>query len=322
MSFSMNVKEELVRIIPDKTCCIKAELSALLHCSGSIILLGNMNIGFHIKTENAAIARLLYVLFKKQYSIKPDIIVTKNHHLKKNNTYTINLGTDTKSILSDLGIINMDENGNANINYNIDKNIVRKNCCKKAYIRGAFMGCGSLTDPEKNYHMEFVTDNFNYAASLKQLLNHYRLSSKIIERKNNYVVYLKEGDKISDALNIMGAFQSLLSLENIRAFKEIRNNINRLVNCETANLDKTVNAAVRQIENINYIKENIGLESLPDSLREVAELRLKYENASLKELGEMLTPKMGKSGINHRLRKLDEIAESLRGGDTTLDRGI
>lgn len=311
----MKVKEELVRVIPDKTCGIKAELSAILHCSGSIVLLGNMNIGFNINTESAAIARLLYVFFKEQYGIKAEIVVTKNHHLKKNNVYTLSLGDDKKGILSDLGIINMDSEGNANISYSIDKNIVHKNCCKKAYIRGAFLGCGSLTDPEKNYHMEFVTDNLSYAMSLKRLLNHFSLGAKLIERKKHYVVYLKEGDKISDALKLIGAFQSLLSLENIRAFKEMRNNINRLVNCETANLDKTVNAAVRQIENINYIKENIGLEHLPEGLREVARLRLEYENASLKELGEMLTPKMGKSGINHRLRKLDKIAESLRGGD-------
>ncbi len=315
MSFSMNVKEELVRIVPEKTCCIKAELSALLHCSGSIVLLGNMNIGFNINTENAAIARLLFIFFKEQYGIKAKIIVTKNHHLNKNNNYTLNLGTDKKDILSDLGIIKIGETGNTDISYSIDKDIIRRNCCKRAYIRGAFLGCGSLTDPEKNYHMEFVTDNLSYATSLKHLLNHYGLGAKTIERKNHYVVYLKEGDKISDALKLMGAFQSLLSLENIRAFKEIRNNINRLVNCETANLDKTVNAAVRQRENINYIKEKMGLEHLPEGLREVARLRLEHENASLKELGEMMIPKIGKSGINHRLRKLDEIAEALRSRD-------
>ncbi|TZE83096.1 DNA-binding protein WhiA [Calorimonas adulescens] len=312
MSFSMNVKEELARGIPEKACCMKAELSALLHSSGSLVLMGNMSVGFQIKTENAGIARLIYILLKEQYGIKPEIVITKNYHLKKNNTYTINPGTDTKNILADLGIISVNEGG-VSINYSIDKDIIHRNCCKRAYIKGAFLGCGSLSDPEKNYHMEFVTDNPDYAYSLRRLLNYFKLGSKIIERKNNYVVYLKEGDKIVDALNIMGAFQSLMSMENIRAFKEIRNNVNRLVNCETANLDKTVNAAVRQIENIKYIDETIGLESLPDNLQEVARLRLMNENASLKELGEMLEPKVGKSGVNYRLKKLDKIAESLKG---------
>ncbi len=312
MSFSMNVKEELVRIIPDKACCIKSELSALLHCSGSIVLLGSMNIGFKINTESAAIARLLFIFFKKQYGIKSKIIVTSNHHLNKNNVYTLNLGVDKKDILLDLGIIRMDKDGSADICYSIDKSIIRKDCSKRAYIRGAFLGCGSLTDPEKTYHMEFVIDNLNYARSLKHLLNHYGLGAKIIERKNHYVIYLKDGDKISDTLKLIGAFESILELENIRAFKDIRNNINRIVNCETANLDKTVNAAVRQRCNINYIKVKIGLEHLPRELREVAELRLEHENASLKELGEMMSPKLGKSGVNHRLRRLDELAEALR----------
>ena len=184
--------------------------------------------------------------------------------------------------------------------------------CIRAFLRGAFLGGGSISDPEKNYHMEFVTNNEDFANSLKDLINSLGFNSKIVSRKNNYVVYLKESEQISDLLSIIGAHNALLSLQNTKIVKEMRNNVNRIVNCETANLSKTVNAAVRQVENIRFIQETIGISSLPENLQEIARIREEYEDMTLKELGEMLNPPIGKSGVNHRLRKIEEIANKLR----------
>ncbi|NMB28168.1 MAG: DNA-binding protein WhiA, partial [Tissierellia bacterium] len=160
---------------------------------------------------------------------------------------------------------------------------------------------------------EFVTNREEHGEDLSNIINSFNLNSKIVIRKENHVVYLKEGEQIADILNIIGAHQSLLKFEDIRIFKDMRNNINRLVNCETANLGKTINASLRQVENIQYIDNRIGIEKLPKNLQEIALLRLKYREASLKELGKMLEPPVGKSGVNHRLRRIDEIAEDLKG---------
>lgn len=198
------------------------------------------------------------------------------------------------------------------LDYRIEEYIFKDEDIKRAYIRGAFIGGGSISNPEKTYHLEFVTHSEEYAKDLSNLINTFSLNSKVIQRKNSFIVYIKEGEQIVDLLNVIGAHSSLLEIENIRIMKEMRNNVNRLVNCETANLSKTVNAAVRQVESIKLIQSQIGLQRLPDNLREIAELRLNYPDESLKELGEMLDPPVGKSGINHRLRKIEKIAEELR----------
>ena len=169
-----------------------------------------------------------------------------------------------------------------------------------------------MSDPERTYHLEIICHNKILAAELKKLMHDFNLNAKIIKRKGNYVVYLKEGENIVDFLNVIGAHLALLELENIRILKGMRNDVNRIVNCETANLQKTVDASVRQAESIRYIRDNLGFDKLPDNLREIAQLRLQYSDASLKELGEMLEPPLGKSGVNHRLRKLDKIAEDMK----------
>ena len=198
------------------------------------------------------------------------------------------------------------------LEYEVPVRIVDTDKKRKAYIRGAFLGGGSISNPEKAYHLEFVTHNEEYAEELSKIVNTYDLNSKVIQRKNSYVVYLKEGEQIVDVLNIIGAHSSLLHLENVRIMKEMRNNVNRLVNCETANLSKTVNASVRQIESIKLIQKEIGLQRLPKNLREIAEFRVKFPDESLKELGTMLDPPVGKSGVNHRLRRIEKIAEELK----------
>ena len=243
-------------------------------------------------------------------------MIKKSNSLKKNNIYMVLIEEDmgVRDLLQETGIFREIE-GVLTLDYKINPEMVKTEELKKAYIRGAFIGGGSVTNPEKTYHLEFVTHSEEYAIDLSKLINLFGLNSKVIQRKNSFIIYIKEGEQIVDILNIVGAHTSLLELENIRIMKEMRNNVNRLVNCETANLSKTVNAAVRQVESIKLIQNSIGLQRLPKNLQEVAELRLSYPDESLKELGEMLDPPVGKSGINHRLRKIEKIAEEIRSGN-------
>ncbi len=315
MTFSTRTKNEISRIPIENNISALAELSALIHMGGSIFFSGKSNIGFKITTENPAIARRVFSLLKIKFGTQTELSVRKNSQLKKNNIYSIVVSSTlgAEDILLRTGIIRENQRDNSKeISYRIPKRLIEKENWKRAYLRGAFLGSGSISDPEKTYHLEFVTFSQEYSRDLCELINSFDLSAKIVQRKNNFVVYLKEGEQIVTILNIIQAHNALFELENIRIFKDMRNNVNRIVNCETANLSKTVNAALRQIENIKYIKENIGLSKLPPNLREVAELRLNYQDASLKEMGKMLIPPIGKSGINHRLRKIDKIAEDLK----------
>ena len=195
----------------------------------------------------------------------------------------------------------------------VSRLVVSCECCRRAYIKGVFMTSGSISDPNKGYHMEIVSDNRGRAEFIQEIIQGFEISSRIIQRKKYSVVYLKDGEMIVEMLGLMGAHISLMDMENIRIKKDIRNTINRRVNCEAANLNKTVNAAVKQVNDINYIISTKGIEFLPENLQELALARLESEDATLKELGEMMTPPIGKSGVNHRLRKISEIAEELRG---------
>lgn len=314
MSFSSNAKNELSRIILEKDCCPMAELAALVRMNGTIQISGLKNVNLKFTTENAAIARRIFTLLKDVYKRDIEVMMRRNKQLKKNNNYLIYINNkDTsKKVLKDVEFITK-KNNVFHPNYKIPKALVKKRCCKRSYIRGAFLGGGSMTNPEKTYHLEFVTGSEEHSKDLRDLINSFGLNSKIVLRKDYFVVYIKESEQISDLLNIIGAHQSLLKLEDIRVLKDVRNNINRLVNCETANLSKTINASMRQIESINKIKNTIGLGNLPDNLRQVAELRLEFKDSTLKELGSMLDPSVTKSGVNHRLRKIEKIAEEIGG---------
>ena len=315
MSFSISVKNELARIKLDKKHCKIAELAGLVRMIGTIQMIG-LN-GYHLKfnTENASIARRLFTILKELYDGDIEVMVRKNRQLKKNNNYLIVVNDldVSKRILIDVGFLDKDNPSIFDQRYKIDENLISKRCCKRSYIRGAFLGAGSLNNPEKTYHLEFVTNDEGHAEDLSSIVNSFGLNSKIVKRKENHIVYLKESEQIADLLNIVGAYQSLLKLEDIRVLKDVRNNINRIVNCETANLSKTINAAMKQIENIRLIQEKNMFEKLPKQLREIAELRLDNPDASLKELGELLNPVVGKSGVNHRLKKLEQIAKELKG---------
>lgn len=314
MSFSAKAKGELSRIVADNKCCQISELAALLRMNGTIQMSGNKKVNLKISTENPALARRIFTLLKKTFDIHTEVMVRRNSYLKKNNNYIMIVTHQMGSIdlLAKVAIMSEDSGQALILNYAVPWNIINKSCCKRSYLRGAFLGGGSVSDPEKTYHLEIVTQNQDHCEEICKLINSFGLNSKTIQRKNSYVIYLKEGEQIVDFLNIIGAHSALLNLENVRIYKEMRNNVNRIVNCETANLSKTVNAAYRQISNIEYIKNKIGFHKLPVNLREIAELRINYQEASLKELGEMLDPPIGKSGVNHRLRKLDQIAEKLK----------
>ena len=312
MSFSAETKNELARIMPEDRECSLSELSAIIKLSGSIQIAGYKKLNIKVITELNSIARKVFKLLKQNFDINTTISVNKNQMLKRNNSYVrvVKSEMGAEKLLRDLRILPSEE---AFYPLNeVPKELLKNDECIRAFLRGAFLGGGSISDPEKNYHMEFVTNNEDFANSLKDLINSLGFNSKIVSRKNNYVVYLKESEQISDLLSIIGAHNALLSLQNTKIVKEMRNNVNRIVNCETANLSKTVNAAVRQVENIRFIQETIGISSLPENLQEIARIREEYEDMTLKELGEMLNPPIGKSGVNHRLRKIEEIANKLR----------
>ena len=314
MSFSQIAKNELCRIQLENRCCEIAELSGIMKMSGSINIGNKLGMGFKISTENPAIARRAFTLIKNIYGKHTEIMVKKNSSLKKNNVYILSITPDVgaKDILVNEGILKESKEGALGFISRISPSIIKNDCCKMAYLRGAFLGGGSISNPEKTYHMEFVSSSLEQAEDLMKLINSFSSNAKLIQRKNSFVVYLKEGNHIIDVLSIIGAHTALLEFENVRIYKEVRNNVNRLVNCETANLNKTVDAAIRQIESIKFIKEKCGFRKLSPSLKEVAEIRLNYPDISLKEIGQMLNPPIGKSGVNHRLRKIEKIAEELR----------
>lgn len=310
MSFSTNVKNEISRIIPEGDCCKKAELSGMIRVGGSITIGSNMQMALEMRTENAATARKFLKLVKAAYGIETEINILRKNRLKKNNIYIVKITEETsvKKVLVDLGISDDGFFLNAGINQEIMENL----CCKRSFIRGLFLGSGSVTDPDYGYHLEVVFESEDIAQVLVDLLSDFELTAKITQRKSTYLVYLKESEQISTFLSIIEAHNALFSLENTRIQKGMRNQVNRLVNCETANMNKSIDAAFKQIENIDIINSYMGLDSLPENLKELALLRLDNPEKSLKELGEMLTPPVGKSGVNHRMRKIEAIAKSYR----------
>ncbi len=225
---------------------------------------------------------------------------------------TLNIGKDVTALSSEkyseaVKMLKVSDDGTS-----VDELILQQPCCKRAFIRGAFLVTGSISDPNKGYHFEIVCQSVNQAAQLVKAMKFFDVEAKYVNRNGKYVVYLKEGAQIVEILRVMEAAHSVMELENIRVVKEVRGTINRKVNCETANIGKTVSTAVRQIEDINLIEEKLGLENLPAQLQEIAEVRLEYPDTPLGSLGQYLDPPIGKSGVNHRLKKLAKIAEELR----------
>ncbi len=287
MSFSSEVKEELAKHISPARHCRIAELAAIMNFCGQYGRdeKGAFTIGF--QTENEAVVRKGFTLLRKTFNIDTDTTLEEQK---------------MREVFQKLG--NPEEPASP---------LLMKNaCCQRAFLRGAFLSIGSMSDPAKGYHLEFACSDEGKAKQLQGLIKGFGIESKIILRKKYHVVYLKEGAGIVDLLNVCEAPVSLMNLENLRILKEMRNSVNRRVNCETANIAKTVNAAARQVEDIKYLQIYYGLQNLPAALREMAEVRMDHPDVPLKELGEYFNPPIGKSGVNHRLRKLSEIAEKVR----------
>lgn len=311
MSFAAQTKKELTMIETDD-CCERAELSALIRMNGSVSL-SSRKVVLDISTENAAIARRIYTLVKKHFAVHVELLVRKKMRLKKNNVYIVRMPERVQEVLSELKIVSE----GFIFTSEIDKDIIRKNCCKRSYLRGAFLAGGSVNNPEgSSYHLEISSMYEEHCQSLVELANSFDLNARCIERKKGFIFYIKEGEKIIELLNIVGAHQALFKFEDVRIMRDMRNSVNRIVNCETANLNKTIGAAVRQIDNIKLLQKEIGLENLPEKIREVAEVRLMHPDLNLTEVGELLKVKVSKSGVNHRLRKIDEMAEKIRNGAT------
>ena len=311
MSFSSKVKGELSLHLGNGRHCEIAETAAIVNICGHTAVFGE-HFCLKIQTENFHVAKKCFTLLKNTFNMIAEVSVRSSG---RKHVYTVLVRDFSKAeaILKATGLL-YSEDGKTQLKKRIYSPVVSSICCRRAYIRGAFLSVGSVNDPEKNYHMEFVLADEFSAEQLKELINSFGLDAKVVERKEHFVVYLKEGEQIVDLLNIMEAPLALMDLENVRIMKEMRNDINRKVNCETANLNKVVGAAVKQLEDIEYIEEKIGLSSLPEQLEEIARLRLEYPDKSLKELGSFLLTPVGKSGVNHRLRKISNIAEALREG--------
>ncbi|MBX6353080.1 MAG: DNA-binding protein WhiA [Thermoflavifilum sp.] len=308
MSFAAQTKKELTQV-QASPCCQMAELEAILALNGCVREADGALV-VDVETENVATARRIYTLLKDALGLRPEVLVRRKMRLKKNNVYAVRVGGgQMEKLLQAFGAAAPSGPGRLDIH----PAARRKSCCRRAWLRGAFLAAGSVNDPgSHSYHLEISAGSAALAAYLQRLMNAYDLRAKVIQRKRGHVVYLKEGEKIVEFLRVIGAHQALLRFEDVRILKGMRNQVNRLVNCETANLNKTIGAAVRQIEVIRYIDERIGLHNLPPHLREAAEMRLRYPEVNLQELTARLGHRVSKSGLNHRFRKLEEIADKLR----------
>lgn len=312
MSFSYKVKDELAKSMTNARHCQLAELAAIIGMCGRIFTTKKGEHYFKITSENKNVVAKSQILVKKAFGYDSDVTVRYNIDTK-NRIYIMSVLDSDMAIKILLATRIMNQDGSINSDLSLVNTVAIQNmCCKRAFLRGAFLSGGSISDPEKAYHLEIVATGPKKADQILTAIASFELDARIVERRKYHVVYLKEGAQIVDMLNVMGAHVSLMDLENVRILKEVRNSINRQVNCETANMGKTIQAAVKQVEDIRYIMENVGLDSLNEGLAEIARVRLEFPDAPLKDLGEKLSPPVGKSGVNHRLRKLSQIAEEIR----------
>ena len=313
MSFSAEVKEELLGHTAGTRHCQLAGIAAIITSIGYVGETEGGGKALYLLSDNAQVLRKLFTLFKKAFNIVTSILEDVPDVRIGGRIYSPVL-TDTRQVEDVLMATKlMDKDGNIrDFAEGASPLVVKNSCCKRAFLRDAFLCTGSISDPNKGYHMEFVCNHEGQAMLLKDLIESFDIEARIVLRKKYHVLYIKEGAGIVDLLNIMEAPISLMNLENLRIVKEMRNSINRKVNCEVANITKTVNAATKQIEDITFIRDQMGFKGLPDNLREMAEVRLEHPDATLLELGKFLDPPVGKSGVNHRLRKLSELADRMR----------
>ena len=310
MSYASDVKKELTGL-KVHAANGKAELMALIRMNGAVSIVNHAFV-LNVHTENPAIARRIYALLKQFYRLEAELIVRKNVKLKKNNMYVVRLKTGTQQVLNDLHVL-----GDMGIEEVVPQNVLTEDSEVRSYLRGAFLAGGSVNNPDTSrYHLEVYSLYEEQNQQICELMNQYDLNARMTNRRSGYITYLKEGEKISDFLTLIGATNAMLKFEDVRIMRDMRNSVNRLVNCETANMEKVASASSRQIDNIEYIKSRVGLGQLPAKLQAMAETRLANREVSLKELGDLIPGgPISKSGVNHRLRKINEFADKLREDD-------
>ncbi len=313
MSFASETKNELARITPAKKCCTIAEIAGFMRFAGRLGLAGGGKFRISMTTPNNAVVRHYKSLIGSYFNVDTDIGVGRGEGFSRGNQYTITIGPENNSemILREAGILIVREGMNS-ISDGIDSSLIRTKCCRKAYLRGAFLGAGTVANPDRSYHLEISTSSQLLARDLRRLLNTFHdITPKIVERKKGYGVYLKARDQVADALAIMGSSTQYFAFQDAMMRKDLMNQAHRAENLDNANIDKAVRAAQEQVEWIRKIEAKRGLASLSAKLQEVAELRLEHPDAGLEELGQMLHPPLTKSGVNGRLRRLGEIAKGL-----------
>lgn len=308
-SFASDVKKELTQLQVHHEHA-KTELTALVQMNGSLSLHQHEFV-LNVQTENPAIARRIYSLLQQTYKVESSLLVRRKMKLKKNNQYIVRLNRDTTKIMQSLGILEAD---GFTLHTKVNHRIVDENQRVRSYLRGAFLAGGSVNSPDTSrYHLEIYSLYEDHNQDIIKMMNQYGLNARSTKRRSGYIAYIKEAEKIADFLQVIGATNAMLKFEDVRIVRDMRNSVNRLVNCETANLNKTIDAAAKQIETIEYLRDTVGLDQIPDKLREIALARLAYPDITLKELGEKIPGgPISKSGINHRLRKLTQLAEQLR----------
>lgn len=306
MTFASDVKKECTLLEVHKEHA-KAELTALIRMNGAVSLY-QQRLTLNVQSENAAIARRIYTLMKDHYQAVSELIVRRKMKLKKNNVYIVRCRHRADEILKDLQIFD-----GLSLNTHVAETIMSDTQKKRSYLRGAFLAGGSVNNPEaSSYHLEIYSSYESHNEDLCKMMNDFGLNAKTIVRRNGYITYIKEAEKIAEFLAVIGATRAMLTFEDIRIIRDMRNSVNRLVNMENANMNKTIDAAQRQMEAIRLIDDTQGLSSLPEKLQVIARFRLENPDLSLKELGEQVPGgPISKSGVNHRIRKIVEIAEKI-----------
>ena len=315
--FYAETKGELARMMPDSECCIISELSAIARSCGRLEMRqcdGESLPVFEISTENAAFARKIMAFVRNVFRFKPKVRFTSRKRGLPGNKYTVELpcDADTLRMLQDIGVISQ-KRGGVSLRNGIPWSLLSKQCCLRSYLRGVFLARGYVQNPEKEYHMEVMTDSLTHAEGIVRIAESFDVMPRIASRKKGHMVYVKGGADVAQLLRVMGAHSAVLTLESVRVLRSVRGDVNRVVNCETANLTKAVDAGLAQVTAIRKIDEIIGLGSLSPGLQEIARLRLANPEMTLRELGRMLSPPISKSAVNHRMRRLIQTAERLSG---------
>lgn len=313
MSFASETKNELSRIFPDKKCCMLADIAGFMRMAGSIKLVGGGKFKIAMITSNLAVVRHYKTLIKNYFSVDMEIEMEKGGSLEKGSTYILSIDSDNLSeqILRETGILMVKEGMNF-ISDGIYEGLIKTKCCRKSYLRGAFLAAGTVSNPEKGYHFEIATGTEALAKDVRKLFNSFTdINAKVIKRKKGYGVYLKAREQIRDMLAIMGASNQFFEFDNVLMMKDIISKTHRENNLDNANIDKALKAAEIQIKNIKKIEEKRGLDFLSPKLKEAAEARLENPDLGIEDLGRIMEPPLSKSGINNRLRKIEEIAKGL-----------